>query len=136
MNIYLACPYSHPCGEIRSLRFKVATVIAGHLMETGLTVFSPITHGHAIGLFSASIPGDWKFWKSHCQSFLAWAHVLKVVNIPEMGESIGVNAEIDLALQFGLTIEILDKDYCCSVLEAVKQGTLLSEDILEARLKA
>lgn len=134
MNIYLACPYSHPSAEMRHLRFQVVSRIAGELIEQRLTVFSPITHGHAISLFSPALPGDWDFWELHCRSFLTWADALKVVNIPGMEASVGVIAEIDLAAQLGLPIEILDKDYCLHM-ESVKTETLLSgEDKLISRI--
>lgn len=135
MNIYLACPYSHPSAEMRHLRFQVVSRIAGELIEQRLTVFSPITHGHAISLFSPALPGDWGFWEPHCYSFLSWAEMLLVVDIPGREASVGVNAEIALAEDIGLIIEILDKDYCLHILESVKTETLLSgEDKLISRI--
>lgn len=135
MNIYLACPYSHPSAEMRHLRFQVVSSIAGDLIRRGLTVFSPITHGHAISLFSPSIPGDWQFWKEVCHSFLSWAEMLLVVDIPGREASVGVNAEIALTEDIGLIIEILDKDYCLHIMESVQTETLLSrEDKLISRI--
>ena len=128
MKIYLACPYSHPNASVRQLRFLAASRIAGELIRQGLLVYSPITHGHVIGLTSQFISGSWDFWQAHCQSFIAWADAVKVVNIPGLETSIGVRAELALAASRGLPIDILDRKYCLQFLRAARPLTLLSQE--------
>lgn len=108
-NIYLACPYSHPDREVRQKRAGFATYVAAHLMKNKFIVFSPITHGHALGNFMSDGTHTWSFWKPHCQSFLnRWADALYVLALPEWEASIGVEAEISLARFLSLPIHFLE----------------------------
>lgn len=42
--IYLASPYSDPSSDIRRARFEAVCRVAGHLMNEGLIVYSPIAN--------------------------------------------------------------------------------------------
>jgi len=103
-RIYLAVPYSHQDPTIRARRFLYATQAANCLMRRGLLIYSPITHGHTIGLWGG-LPGGFEFWDSHCLSFLRhWAQELYVLTLPGWQESIGVAAEMAEADNLGLPV--------------------------------
>ena len=111
-NIYLACPYSHPDREVRQKRAGLATYVAAHLMENKFIVFSPITHGHAIGGFMSAEKYTWDFWKAHCLSFLhRWADELHVLALENWENSVGVAAELELARELDLPITFLEQPW-------------------------
>jgi hypothetical protein len=104
MRIYLACPYTHRLAARRRERFEAATMAAAALMARGHIVYSPITHGHPIGILGR-VPGDWSYWKDHCLSFLrGWAEELHIVCMPGWEDSTGVQAEIQMAADMGLPV--------------------------------
>jgi hypothetical protein len=116
-RIYLAAPYSHPEYKVRAQRYLYATQAANRLMRRGLLVYSPVTHGHTIGLWGG-LNGDFEAWREHCLSFLRnWAQELYVLTLPGWKESIGVAAEIAEAESLGLPV-----GYVAHVLCAPKRG--------------
>lgn len=103
-RVYLATPYSHPDPEVRTLRFYRVSEYANRLLQKGVVVYSPITHGHTLGSIG-SLPGDFEFWREHCLSFLRhWADRVIVLKQPGWTESKGVKAEIAEAVALGLPI--------------------------------
>lgn len=106
---YLATPYSHPDPEVVQERFKVACAAAARLIGNGEIVFSPIAHSHPIAQ-SASLPGNWEFWKRQDFRFLVGASRLLVVRAPGWEESVGVRKEIQLAKDLGIPVEFCDPE--------------------------
>jgi hypothetical protein len=96
MKIYLAIPYT---GK-EEASFKIANQVAGDLMNQGHIVFSPISHTHPIAK-SCDLPKDWEFWKKQDESFIRWADEIHVIMFGDIKKSVGVQAEIDLAVKHG-----------------------------------
>lgn len=103
--IYLASPYSHPDGAVREQRFRDACCVTARLMERGLTVFSPIVHGHP--LVSHGLPTDWPFWERFDREHLRRCDELVVLTLDGWRESIGVTAEIRIAGELGKPVRYL-----------------------------
>jgi uncharacterized protein (DUF3820 family) len=104
--IYLATPYSHEDPLVREDRFRVVTKAAADLMQFGLLVYSPITHGHLLAQ-SGGLPKTWEYWKEHNSKMMLVCTHLVVLNIPGFKESIGVAMEIKLAEGRGLSTLII-----------------------------
>jgi hypothetical protein len=102
MIIYLACPYSHPEVFVRHCRYMKACRAASLLMKAGHTVFSPLSHGVSIMNNGELDEKDTAcaFWLKQELPFLRMSNLLMVLAIDGWEESIGVNAEIDAALEW------------------------------------
>lgn len=106
-RIYLAAPYSHPDASVREQRFMAVSERANATMRLGHLVYSPITHGHILGLYGG-LPGDFEFWERHCLSFLRrWAEELWVMSLPGWETSRGVLAEMEEAGRLDLPVRNL-----------------------------
>lgn len=92
--IYLASPYSHPNPARIRMRFEAARFATASLLLQGLTVYSPIVHGHAIAS-AHDLPADFEWWMRHCIDMLSRAGDLYVLKLDGWEESRGVKAEID-----------------------------------------
>lgn len=107
-RIYLAAPYSDPSAEVREQRFLKVSRQANIIMSEGNLVYSPISHGHALGIFG-NLPTDFVFWKNHCLSFLKlWAEELHILTLPGWELSFGVSVEIYEAESLCLPIQYLE----------------------------
>lgn len=104
--IYLASPYSHPDLNVRKERFRIANQVAGRLLNAGHFVFSPISMSHPVAM-DASLPGDWQFWKAFDTAMLARCQKVVVIDIEGTSTSVGVQAEIAIAKDFGIPVEYL-----------------------------
>lgn len=106
--IYLASPYSHPEVTIREQRFRDACRAAAQLLASGLTVFSPIVHGHP--LVDHGLPTDWSFWKRFDRDHLVRCDEVVVLMLDGWQESVGVAAEIQIAGELGKPVRYLAPD--------------------------
>lgn len=113
--IYLAIPYSNDsplASFIRDARYRVATKIAGTIMEGGHRVFSPITHNHPIKIANGSVGST-----VEDPSASVYLHVdktvfdvcsdLYVVMIGGWKQSRGVQMEIDWAREAGTPLTFI-----------------------------
>ena len=100
--IYLAIPYT----GIEETSFKVATAITGELMKRGEHVYSPITHSHEVARVT-KLPTEWAYWEKVDREFISRCDELFVVCIDGWEESTGVQAEIEIAAEFGLPVRFL-----------------------------
>lgn len=101
-RIYLACPYTHTDAGIMQQRQMVATTAANALLRQGKNVFSPISHGAAVG---KNLPVDFSFWGTSCLSFVeCWATDVFVLMLPGWENSTGVRAEMQAAAERGIPI--------------------------------
>ncbi len=107
--IYLAVPYTHADAEIRAARFKAANRAAGILMRRGDVVFSPISHGVPIS-GECGLPTDWNYWQDFARAYLSAAKRLVVLCIGGWETSIGVRAEIAIAVERGIPVEFMRLD--------------------------
>lgn len=101
--IYLAGPYTHPEPSVMEERFQKLTAYAARLMSQGHIVYSPITHNHPIAL-AHSLPRDWRFWEKFDMHFLKMASAFHVYLLPGWSDSVGVNAELKVAIALNLPI--------------------------------
>lgn len=103
--IYLAAPYSDPDPAVREQRFVAVSRVAAELVRAGQHVFSPISHSHPIAVHG--IRGDWSFWAPFDRRLLAICDEVVVLMLDGWRESVGVQAEIELAIEMDLPIRYL-----------------------------
>jgi len=104
---YLACPYSDDDREVRLARFDAVNRVASELMRQGLHIFSPISHTHPI-LESGGLPCGWDYWAAYDRAVLSVCNKLIVLKLDGWERSIGVTAEVQIAVEMGLPIEYLE----------------------------
>lgn len=104
---YLASPYSHPDPAVREGRYRAACAVAAILSARGDLVFSPVSHGHGIGL-SGRLPVSWEYWQRLDLRMLASCDSLTVLCVAGWRESRGVQAEIEAARELGLPVLLVD----------------------------
>jgi len=105
--IYLAGPYSHEDPKVREERFEALTQKAAELMLEGHVVFSPITHGHTIAT-RHDLPIDHEFWLKQDFRILRHCEKIIILRIDGYQDSIGVNAEIEIANTLNIPMEFVD----------------------------
>lgn len=112
--IYLACPYSHKTDPtMPERRYEYVTRVAAYFMTKGHNIFSPITHSHPIAVLSKSLGlgvpmYDWDFWKKQDFDVLRHCSELWILQINGWKESVGVNAEADLARTLGIPVKFIN----------------------------
>jgi hypothetical protein len=106
--IYLASPYSHKDPEVMLDRFRRVCVVAGRLMEIGEIVFSPIAHTHPIAL-ACGLSRGFDYWKRFDEEFISVSHKLVVVTMQGWRESLGVQAEIKIAVELGKRVLFIEE---------------------------
>lgn len=108
--IYLASPYSHPDPTVRRSRERRVSKIGFKLMREGKNLFCPITQSHRLNDFS---DGN-NLTHDECMrvdyEFLERAKELYVLMIPGWEKSVGVELEIDYAMQNHIPISWLDEN--------------------------
>ena len=102
--IYLASPYSHEDPDVMDRRFRAACMATARLIKkTGKNVFSPIAHSHSVSSES-KLPTDWNYWSKIDEEYLGMADEVHILSLPGHDVSVGVNAEIGIAMNKGLKI--------------------------------
>ncbi|HLH88257.1 MAG TPA: DUF1937 family protein [Xanthobacteraceae bacterium] len=99
--IYLACPYTHSCADIREQRFVAATKAAASLIQSGYIVFSPVTMTHPIDSIIAGFDGTLgsEFWVSFDEAFMEVCAEMAILPLDGWRESSGISREIDFFIQ-------------------------------------
>jgi hypothetical protein len=105
--IYLAGPYSSSDIKLQQTRFEKLNEAAASLMKKGWIVYSPISHNHPIAT-RHDLPTGWSFWGRMDKVFIQHALFVVVLTLPGWKESIGVQAEIELAQDANKLIVYLD----------------------------
>ena len=100
--IYMASPYSHQSHLVRQHRFDEACRAAAALLRAGVAVFAPIVHSHPIAKYG--LPTGWDYWSRLDREYLVVCDVLAVLTLNGWRESVGVQAEIELARQLGIPV--------------------------------
>jgi hypothetical protein len=106
-KLYLATPYSHPDLAVREARYTRVTQAATFLMLHGYYVYSPITHNHPM-IVSGKLPSDWNYWGEFDRMHLEWCHELVVFRQEGWDRSVGVAAEVAIALKRGMPVHYLE----------------------------
>lgn len=108
--IYLASPYSSDNKQVmqRRYEFNVATVC--DYLHKGIFLFSPIVHNHPVAQLR-DLGRDWLFWKAYDENFLARCDELWVLQLAGWHVSVGVQAEINFALNRGMPVQYLTNEY-------------------------
>lgn len=104
--IYLASPYSHAEAGVREERFRAACMMCGKLMSEGHHVFSPIAHTHPVAVL-CDLPKGFAFWQEYDYWFVSHASAVYVLMLDGWRESVGVTAEIQMALDLDIPVKYL-----------------------------
>ncbi len=104
---YLATPYTHADKAVMLKRFEVVNRVASELMRGGKLVFSPISHTHPIAL-AGELPTDWHFWKQYDHAVMKCCGDMVVLRQDGWRESVGVNAEIQIAQELDIPVTFID----------------------------
>lgn len=91
--IYLATPYSkYPRGI--HVAFRDAAKIAAQLMAAGVSVFSPIMHGHPMSVYGKVAPLNHGIWLPFDEKMMAKSDALLVAKMETWETSFGIAHEI------------------------------------------
>lgn len=104
--IYLASPYSSPDPAVREQRFRAACQATVALVRAGAVVFSPVVHGHPLA--EHGLPTGPAFWLRIDGEFLERCDEVVVLKLDGWEESVGVQAEITLAVELGKTFRYME----------------------------
>jgi nucleoside 2-deoxyribosyltransferase len=123
MIVYLAAPYTDPDNAVVEKRVELINKAASVLMRQGLTVFSPVSHSHAIAKEN-ELPNEWLFWEEQDLPMLARCDALVILMLEGWPDSAGVEAEIYEAVRsrmpiYGIELEELyaNPEAVCARLE-------------------
>ena len=105
--IYLAAPYSHKDKAVMQDRFEWVSAVCAELMKKGYVVFSPITYSHQLSI-DHSLPCNWEFWKNIDETFLKVCDGMLVLTLDGWEESVGLKAEVELAIKKAIPIKGID----------------------------
>ena len=108
MLVYLASPYSHPDPTVRDERYQAVCQAVAAMLLAGQSVFSPIVYSHPLTAYG--VPTDWSFWWRYDREMLSRCDRLVVLMLPGWQESVGVQAEIQLAREMDKPVSFLDPE--------------------------
>lgn len=106
---YLATPYSHKDVSVMDFRAEVSDVICADLMNQGRLIYAPISSCHHIAK-KYGLPRDWQFWQRLDKEFVKACKKLIIIKLEGWEISTGLNAELELAKEYGLEIEYIDPE--------------------------
>lgn len=106
--IYLASPYSHPDQEVRNERMRVFCLTDAALMRAGIMSCSPLSK-HFITQFT-DIPTTWEYWKDYCHTMLPRCDAVYVIDVDGWEQSVGTQAEIDLAKRLSIRVALIQPE--------------------------
>ena len=121
--IYVAAPYTSSDPAVREARFEAACRVAAELIRQGKSVFSPLSHSHAICRYD--LPIDWEFWQRLDLEFLSLCSEVAVLKLPGWHRSVGVQAEIAAARALGKPVTFLEPVGLCEMTEPAKKSSEL-----------
>jgi len=106
--IYLASPYSHFDPKVREARFELACEACAWLTRKGFLVYSPICHWHPIAV-RHQLPTDFGFWSDTDQVMIGVCSHYMILRIDGWKTSLGIKAELQIAINLELDIAHLTK---------------------------
>ena len=107
--LYLAVPFTHSDPKIRENRFQTACRAAAKLMESGITVFSPLSHSVPIVRHGNLDELDSTFWLSMDTPILRHCDEILVLCLDGWEESRGVKEEMLFALENNMPITMIEE---------------------------
>ncbi len=105
--VYLACPYAHDDKPVMEMRFRMANIIAGQLMQMGYFVFSPISHSHPIAENCNMDAVDHEFWLQQDAAIFVHCEIMMILAIDGWRESYGVQREMEWAKSLDMPIVLV-----------------------------
>ena len=105
MIYYLASPYSGTAAEVEQ-RMETFYRIDAHLMKMGYFTVSPLFK-HSI-LKYESLPADWEYWKKYSNMMMDKCDAMIIITSEGWETSVGVQAEIEIALERALPIWLVN----------------------------
>ena len=100
---YLASPYTDISPAVMEDRYHAVCKVAAVLFAHGHNVVSPIAHSHALVAHGA--PTAWPDWSRLDYDLLRHSEALWVLMLPGWRESVGVTAEIAMAVALHIPIK-------------------------------
>lgn len=102
--IYLASPYSTNADEtLMEYRFQKTKEVVVKYLKQGYNVLSPVIYSHNLNK-EFNISCEWDYWCKIDLDILKRCDELWVLTLPGYKESVGVQAEIKYASEFGIPI--------------------------------
>ena len=111
---YLASPYKNYYAGLDGAYHDVC-VIAGNLIQAGVSVYCPIAHGHGIARYSGMEMNNYDIWMPLDKMMLDRCDFLIVAHMLGWTESRGITEEINYFLMSGKPIYDLDIGTLCLV---------------------
>ncbi len=105
---YLACPFAHEDKNVMMKRKDIVTQVSAELHKRDMYVFSPLTHNSP--LIDLGVEQTWEKWSKFDLSMLMRCEALYVLKLEGWKKSRGVQAEIDIAISYGIPIIELEYD--------------------------
>jgi len=107
---YLALPYSHKSERVMVERAAISDFIFSELSKEGRIIYAPISSCHYVAR-THSMPTDWRFWGKMGKTFVEASDRVLVIPLPGWEKSVGLIAEMKIAIAAGIDIEFLDLRY-------------------------
>jgi nucleoside 2-deoxyribosyltransferase len=107
--VYLATVYSK-CPHGIEWAFREASRTAAHLLQEGVSVFSPIAHTHPIAIYGGLDPYDHAIWLPFDQAMMDACDAMVVGKMQGWTKSVGIAHEIRDFTKKGKPIYGLDPE--------------------------
>jgi hypothetical protein len=105
---YLGLPYTDMDPTMEDWRADISDRIAADLfLREGRIIFAPISAWHHIAR-KYRLPGTFEYWAKFDEEFIKVSNKLLIITLPGWNESVGVNAEINLAKKYNVPVEYID----------------------------
>lgn len=101
--IYLASPYTDPDPAIMQQRYDQVLEFAAKITQTGKLVYSPIVHYHPMAS-RFDLPREANYWERANKAMLGRARTLWIYQLEGWDTSVGVNKEIEWAVDLWLPV--------------------------------
>jgi len=101
---YLANPFTDKNDDVMNERLKKSIDASITLLKNDIFSFSPIAYNGAWSRDSYQLPVEWAFWEVYDKTFLDHMNGLLVLQLEGWQNSVGVQAEIEYALNQNMPI--------------------------------
>lgn len=103
--VYLAAPYTDPDSDVVEGRMRLLALCDAKLMEQGVHTMSPLLK-HLLRQHTR-LPGDWNYWGEYSKNALKRCDKMIVLMIDGWEKSFGVQGEIEIANELGISVEFV-----------------------------